>query len=99
MTHFGKKWKVVYNPIVHSDLDDIDNYFVAKIKSTITSRLQVAPDIYGTPLRSYLRGYWRLRVGNYRIIYQIIDKKEVRIQVIGHRKEVYDTARKRLGLF
>ena len=99
MTHSGKKWEIVYSPIVYSDLESIDNYFVAKIKSIISSRLQAAPEIYGTLLRSYLRGYWRLRVGDYRIIYEITDKREVRIQVIGHRKDVYDIARKRLGLF
>ncbi|WHZ29084.1 MAG: hypothetical protein OJF51_003884 [Nitrospira sp.] len=26
---------------------------------------------YGTPLRKTLRGYWKLRVGDYRVVYKI----------------------------
>lgn len=34
--------------------------------------------------------YWRVRVGNYRIIYRIEDKKLfVLVVKVGHRKEVY----------
>jgi mRNA interferase RelE/StbE len=35
--------------------------------------------------------FWSLRVGNYRIIYEI-DKKEQKVIIlfIGHRKDVYD---------
>ncbi len=33
---------------------------------------------------------WRIRVGDYRILYEIADKeKEVRVMKVRHRKEVY----------
>ncbi len=35
--------------------------------------------------------YWRIRVGNYRVVYSIEDKiKIVTIIRIGHRKDIYD---------
>lgn len=34
---------------------------------------------------------WRIRVGNYRVIYSIDDKiKIIDVRKIGHRKEIYD---------
>lgn len=34
---------------------------------------------------------YRIRVGNYRIIYEIIDKKlEIIVLLIGHRREIYE---------
>jgi mRNA interferase RelE/StbE len=36
------------------------------------------------------REAWRIRVGNYRVIYEIDDKKsEILVVVIGHRRDVY----------
>jgi len=46
---------------------------------------------YGYYLRGSLKGYRKLRVGDWRIIYRIIDK-EIRIIAIGNRKDVYKFA-------
>jgi len=36
------------------------------------------------------REAWRIRVGNYRLIYEIDDKiKKVLIVLVGHRREIY----------
>ena len=41
-------------------------------------------------LRGRLKEGWRIRVGEYRILYRIDDHvREVRIFEIGHRREVY----------
>jgi mRNA interferase RelE/StbE len=35
--------------------------------------------------------YWRIRIGDYRVVYEIIDQELVILVVrIGHRKNVYD---------
>lgn len=45
---------------------------------------------FGKPLQYSLKGLRRLRVEDYRIIYQInIETKIVLVVKIGHRKEVY----------
>lgn len=44
----------------------------------------------GYPLRGRLRGLYSLRVGSYRIIYQLTDNdKTVRVATIRHRRVVY----------
>jgi mRNA interferase RelE/StbE len=49
---------------------------------------------YGEPLRKTLKGYWKLRVGDCRVVYKIV-KNEIWILGITHRKKVYDEVDKR----
>ncbi len=49
---------------------------------------------YGFPLRKTLKGYWKLRVGNYRVVYKMAGDT-VTIFCIAHRKEVYQLTGKR----
>ncbi len=65
-----------------------------RIKKAIEERLQVAPHDYGLPLRKTLKGYWKLRVGNYRVVHKISDQT-VRVFCICHRKEVYKVTENR----
>ena len=44
----------------------------------------------GKPLSHKLSGYWSLRVGKYRIVYEIDENsREVILRTIGHRKSIY----------
>lgn len=97
MTHSGKKWKIIYNSLAFSDLKGIDKYSAEKIKTVISLRLSKAPDIYGLPLRSPLKGFWKLRIGDYRVVYSAHGDR-VLIEGIGHRKNIYAIIKKRLGL-
>lgn len=49
----------------------------------------------GKSLKGELKGYWSLRVGQYRIIYTL-RKEEIVVEVlrIHHRKEVYEKLRR-----
>jgi len=48
------------------------------------------PRRIGNALSDNLKGAWRYRVGDYRIIAEIIDDKIVILVVgVGHRKEIY----------
>ncbi|HJX50156.1 MAG TPA: type II toxin-antitoxin system RelE/ParE family toxin [Candidatus Nanoarchaeia archaeon] len=45
----------------------------------------------GIPLIGNLAGQWKLRIGDYRIIYKIINEELIiLILKIGHRKNIYD---------
>lgn len=46
----------------------------------------------GIPLRKTLKGYYKLRVGDYRIVYDL-DTSHSRVVIIavGHRKNIYTT--------
>ncbi len=48
------------------------------------------PRAKGKPLRYNLSGYWRYRVGDYRLICEIDDEKIVIILIdVGHRRNIY----------
>lgn len=53
------------------------------------------PHKYGLPLRKSLKGYWKLRVGDYRVVFRIGDA-EVFILGIRHRKDVYGAMTERI---
>jgi len=85
-----------YHPDVKTaDIPLLDPRLRTRIKNAIESRLATAPHLYGVPLRKTLRGYWKLRVGDYRVVFKIVDE-EVWILGIIHRKKVYDAIKKRL---
>ena len=83
----------------HPDVKDVDiptlnNKIKTRIKKAIEERLVSEPQRYGEPLRKTLKGYWKLRVGDYRVVYKIV-KNEVIVLGIIHRKKVYEEIGKR----
>jgi len=60
-----------------------------QIKQAIEERLSIDPIGFGKPLRYNLKGFRRLRVGDYRIVYKI-ENKVVLIAAIKHRKNIYE---------
>jgi mRNA interferase RelE/StbE len=85
-----------YHPAVRSDdLPLIDRKMRDRIRKAIEERLQTLPHEYGEPLRKTLKGYWKLRVGDYRVVFKIM-KSEVWILGVRHRKEIYKDIDKRM---
>lgn len=77
------------------DIPALNETLKKRIKNAIELRLMVAPQQYGEPLRKTLKGYWKLRVGDYRIVFKITGN-EVWIFGIIHRKEVYKEIENRI---
>ncbi len=49
------------------------------------------PRRFGRPLAGELKGLWRYRVGDYRIVAKIEDDRFIVLVItVGHRREVYD---------
>lgn len=91
----GVKFSVNYHYlVVKEDIPKLPKIWKEKIQSTIEERLMVMPDLYGKPLRKSLKGYRKLRIGDYRVIFRI-EKTTVKIFVIQHRSIVYETIFKR----
>ena len=59
-----------------------------QIKRAIEEKLMTHPELYGKPLRQSLKGYRKLRVGDYRVIFRI-EKQTIKILMIEHRSQVY----------
>ena len=50
----------------------------------------IDPVLYGKPLRKTLKGYFKLRISDYRLVYTVKKKiVTVLIVAIAHRKEIY----------
>lgn len=86
-----------YHPRVRDDdLPRLSTEVRRRIARSIESRLATAPERYGAPLTGSLRGYWKLRVGDYRVVFQMTGP-EVWILAVVHRKDAYERAERRLG--
>jgi mRNA interferase RelE/StbE len=84
---------VEYHPDVKDkDIPEINERL--RLRRAIEARLMTEPHLYGEPLRKTLKGYWKLRVGDYRVVYKIRGDA-VLILCICHRKDVYGKANKR----
>lgn len=83
-------WRVQYTKSAREEIEGLDGSIKKIIKKVIEDKLMIDPLKFGLPLRRNLSGLFKLRVGDYRIIYKI-EKKEVIILIIsvGHRREVY----------
>ncbi|MDE7315216.1 MAG: type II toxin-antitoxin system RelE/ParE family toxin [Mucispirillum sp.] len=70
----------------------LDKYTQKMIKAWIEKNLSNTenPRVFGKGLSADKAGLWRYRIGDYRLICEIIDKKLVILALtIGHRKEIY----------
>ncbi|KKQ32817.1 MAG: Toxin of the RelE-RelB toxin-antitoxin system [candidate division TM6 bacterium GW2011_GWF2_37_49] len=77
--------------VVSDDISSLLKSVRIQIKQAIEERLTVDPIGFGKPLRYSLKGLRRLRVGDYRVVYQIKNKSVI-ILAIKHRKDIYDNA-------
>lgn len=86
-------YNIFYHPdIPKDDLPSIPENMKQRIARAIEERLLQDPVRFGRPLRRSLRGYRKLRVGDYRIIYKVEGRK-IAVLNIGHRKDVYKKVR------
>lgn len=87
-------YTILYHPDVKSrDLPKLPANMAARIRRAIEERLAQDAVSYGERLRKDLAGAWKLRVGDYRVVYEIdAAAAEVRILLIAHRKEAYEVA-------
>jgi mRNA interferase RelE/StbE len=76
---------LIYHPEVKTkDIPTLNRDIDKRIQRAIESRLTTEPQRYGQPLRRTLKGYWKLRVGDYRVVFKIV-KSEVWIFAIMNR--------------
>ncbi len=95
-------FKVVIDELVFKkDFKRIDRADQQRIIKTIRKKLTAKPKEFGKPLAGELKGCWKLRIGKYRVIYEIEEEKIlVYVIMVGYRRdeEAYKKAIARLGL-
>jgi len=87
-----KEWKIEFTKNGLRQLTKLDRSVQQLIKAWITKYLLTTDDprLYGKPLTGNLKGLWRYRVGDYRLICSIHDMVlTIYVIEVGHRKEVY----------
>ena len=74
--------------VFKEDFRKIDKPDQQKIIKAIRKKLTKDPEGFGDPLRGSLKGLWKLRVGQYRVVYEI-KKQEIVVYVVkvGFRRD------------
>jgi mRNA interferase RelE/StbE len=86
-------WIVSWRDTAKKQLARLDKPAQLRIIGYLKDRVIPAgnPRIFGKPLRSSLKGLWRYRVDDYRLICQLDeDRLMVLVVAVGHRREVYE---------
>jgi len=94
-------WEIIYHKDVDADLRSVGPAAARRIMLTINEKLTSAPEKFGVSLSSNLKNFRKLRIGDFRVVYQVANKKViVFILAIGPRrdKEIYRSASKRVRL-
>jgi mRNA interferase RelE/StbE len=83
-------YSVLWHEQAFHDLRPLGRTMSGKIIERVKNYLSHDPDKLGKPLKGVLKGLYRYRWGDYRIIFAS-DREEGRISIlhIGHRKDVY----------
>jgi mRNA interferase RelE/StbE len=72
------------------DLAKLDAVVVQRIVSRIRWLAENLDNIQPEALTGNLAGFYKLRAGDYRVVYEILHSEQViLIHVVGHRREIY----------
>jgi mRNA interferase RelE/StbE len=86
-------WQIEFDPDALKELKKLDKPVQVRIIGFLNTRVATAK--HPTNIGEHLSGdelgkYWKYRLGDWRIICEIIDKRVVvRVMRIGHRSSVY----------
>ena len=86
-------WQIEFDPSAVKELAKLDKPVARRIVQFLRERIAALTDprSLGEALRGdELGSFWKYRLGDYRVVAEIVDRRVVIIVVrIGHRREVY----------
>ncbi len=91
-------WTILYHPHVEEDLESVGPSAAKRIVKAIHLKLLKAPLQFGSLLSGNLADFRKLRVGDYRVVYQLRENEVIiYVLAVGPRrdKEIYKAAFKR----
>lgn len=84
-------WTIEFSINSEKQLAKIERFWQQKIISYLKGRVEKDPIAFGKSLSGNLKGLWRYRVGDCRIICELNNKQlTVLVVDVGHRKGVYE---------
>ena len=85
-------WTVEISPFAQKQLKKLDTPVAGRILDWLQERIEGCknPRHFGEPLKGELAGLWRYRVGDFRVICDIQEKRLVVLALsVGHRRDIY----------
>jgi len=77
-------------PLAAEQYRDLDTEVRRRIREKLLWLADHAEAIRHLPLRRDLAGMYKRRVGDYRILYQVVSaERAIVVHAIGHRREIY----------
>ena len=81
-------FEILYHNTVKKDIKGISKPEAERIKNAIETKLTESPQDYCDRLKGELGDYWKMRVGDYRVVFKV-EKESIIILGIIHGKEIY----------
>jgi len=84
------KYSIAFARSARRELEVLDTSVISRILPKIES-LGINPRPHGSRKLTGEKHLWRIRIGDYRVIYSILDKeRRIDITAVRHRREAYD---------
>lgn len=87
-------FEVRYSKKAFKQLKKMDKFNAKAIVNWMNKNVNSTEDprVHGKALQSNLKGLWRYRVGDYRVLCQIQDEKMIVLVIdAGHRRDIYNS--------
>ena len=92
-------YQIIYEEaVIREDFPRLGESVRQRIIKEVGKKLSVAPNQFGRPLEDVLKGYRRLRVGDYRVIYRV-DNTSVLVVMVIHRRTKYKEVKERVSKY
>ena len=84
-------FQILYHEsVVRDDIPKLTQTVKASVRKAVETKLTQRPEVFGRPLRHSLKNYRKLRVGDYRVLYEVLHgERLIVIHAIGNRRDIY----------
>ena len=85
-------WTLRFTETALKQLGKLDRKIAGQITRVLEERIAKSrnPREFGKALTGELKGYWRYRIGHYRVICELKDRELIVLALaIGHRRDIY----------
>ena len=84
------EYRITFARSARHELEVLDPSVIRRVLPKIES-LSTHPRPHGSRKLTGEKNLWRIRIGDYRVIYSILDKeRRIDITAVRHRREAYD---------
>lgn len=83
-------YRVIILPKAFEDLSRIDKPIAQRITDKLTWLSENIETIAPLPLKGSLYGFYKLKIGDWRVIYEVNhNERVITVHKVGHRREIY----------